>query len=78
MEITNTSNYRKKVGGAWFEPGETKKVNDISEDSLSIHFKLEDDDTASESESVEEEEEDEKDDVEEESSKPKTKDNKGD
>jgi len=73
MKATNTSNYRKKVGGVWFEPGETKEVENISEDEFSYYFELEDDDTAPETESGENVDEEE-----EESSKSETKNDKGD
>lgn len=83
MKATNNSNYRKKVEGVWFEPGETKKDLDISEDKFSYHFKLEDETTSETEDSVQEKQVDDgnvDEDDEEESSKSEEKnnENKGD
>lgn len=81
MKITNTSNYPKTVDGTWIQPGETKEVStDISEDELSYHFKLEDDDTSetAETDEVEEDVSGDEDDEEESSKSEKNNENVGD
>lgn len=81
MKITNGSNYRRKIGGTWIEPGETEEVDaDISEDELSYYFKLEDDSTSTaETAEVEEAEDESVDEDDEEVSKSEeNENNKGD
>lgn len=64
------------LDGTWFEPGETKEIDsDISEDELSIHFKLEEDNTSSETVEASTEVEDENDDEDDEEESSKSEEN---
>lgn len=78
VEVTNDSNYPKRVGGERIEAGETRDV-EVDEDVVREDSYLElEDEAASSSTPTKEEEEDEKNDAEEESSKPKQEKEEGD